>query len=345
MSNYYLHRISYYKSISSPLLEKENYLSIGGFANLYGDKLYDIVAKKDKNAFNKYLKEKKSKFKSVPQLWRFLNFKKDDLIIVPNPYGKKFSIYKIIGDKFLGNEDKELSEALTKLGLNNLKDEKYILGYFWKVESVAKDISKRDYADNPLMRIMRYRGTNVVCNDKLKKSIDDAINNFKEKKPINLFLDIVDSCCDNILKLIREKLDDAKFEKLIKLYFKQCGANDVYKPSKTDNDEGDCDVEALFEPIKTIIHVQAKAHKGYTNEWAIRQINEYIENETENNEYIEDEMEDNKYIHIGWVISTCDDFSNEAKKLADKNNILLINGETFAEMLIRSGIHTIDKNL
>lgn len=104
-------------------------------------------------------------------------------------------------------------------------------------------------------------------------------------------------------------------------------------------------MEAVFEPIKTIIHVQAKAHKGYTDEWAIKQINEYIKNEKEDNEYTENEMEDNKYIRIGWVISTCKYFSDEAKELADKNNILLINGETFAEMLIRSGIHTIDKNL
>ena len=341
MSNYYLHRISYYKSIALPLLEKGDYLSIG-FGDLYDNKLHDI---KDKKEFKKYIKAKNIMI-NANNLWNFIaKFKKDDLILVPNPYGKKFSVYKIVGDKFVGNDDKELSETLTELKLNNIKDGKNILGFFWKVEPIAKDIIKKEYAENSLMRIMRYRGTNVVCNDKLKKSIDDAINNFKEKKPINLFLDIVDSCRDNILKLIKEKLDDKKFEKLIKLYFKQCGANDVYKPSKADNNEGDCDVEAVFEPIKTVIHVQAKAHKGYTNEWAIKQINEYIENETENNEYIEDEMEDNKYIHIGWVISTCDDFSYEAKKLANKNNILLINGETFAEMLIRSGIHTIDKNL
>ncbi len=336
MSNYYLHRISYYKSISSPLLEKENYLSIGGFANLYGDKLYDIVSKKDKKDFDKLLEEK-SKFKSVPQLWRFLNFKKDDLIIVPNPYGKKFSIYKIIGDKFLGNEDKELSEALTKLGLNNLKDKKYILGYFWKVEPVAVNISRSKYADALLTRRMHFRGTNINCN-KIKDSIDSAIKNFNENKPIDLFSDIVDSCGKDILKLIKEKLNPAKFEKLIELYFKQCGANDVYKPSKTDNDEGDCDVEAVFEPIKTIIHVQAKFYDKVAGKWAIEQIDDFIE-------FIDNKPEDDGYIHIGWVISTCDDFSDKAKELATQNNRLLINGETFAEMLIRSGIHTIDKNL
>ena len=330
MSNYYLHRISYYESIASPLL-KENYLSIGGFANLYGDKLHEIVAKKDKKAFDKLVKENTS-FKSVPNLWRFLNFKKDDLIIVPSP--KKFSIYKIIRDKFVGNDDKELSEAITKLKLNNLKENgQYILGFFWKVEPVAVNISRGKYADALLTRRMHFRGTNINCND-IKNSIDSAI----EKKPINLFSDIVDKCGDDILKLIKEKLNPAKFEKLIQLYFKQCGANDVYKPSKSDNDEGDCDVEALFESIKTVIHVQAKFYDKVAGKWAIEQINDFIE-------FINNNPEDDGYIHIGWVISTCDDFSDKAKELAAQNNRLLINGETFAEMLIRSGIHTIDKNL
>ena len=182
MSNYYLHRISYYESIASPLL-KENYLSIGGFANLYGDKLHEIVAKKDKKAFDKLVKEN-TRFKSVPNLWRFLNFKKDDLILVPNPHGKKFSIYKIIGDKFLGNDDKELSEAIAKLKLNNLKDGKYILGFFWKVEPVSVNIITEDYADSSLTSRIRYRGTNISCND-IKKSIDNAINGVIEEKPIN----------------------------------------------------------------------------------------------------------------------------------------------------------------
>lgn len=336
MSNYYLHRISYYENIdiASPLLKDGNYLSIVGFENLYSDKLYDIVAKKDIKAFHGYLKEKKSK--SAPQLWRFLNFKKDDLIIVPKP--KKFSVYKIVGDKFVGNDDKELSETLAKLKLNNHKENgKYLLGYFWKVELVAVNISRSKYADALLTRRMHFRGTNINCN-KIKDSIDSAIKNFNENKPIDLFSDIVDSCGKDILKLIKEKLNPAKFEKLIELYFKQCGANDVYKPSKTDNDEGDCDVEAVFEPIKTIIHVQAKFYDKVAGKWAIEQIDDFIE-------FIDNKPEDDGYIHIGWVISTCDDFSDKAKELATQNNRLLINGETFAEMLIRSGIHTIDKNL
>lgn len=336
MSNYYLHRISYYESIASPLL-KENFLSIGGFAKLYGDKLYDIVAKKDKKAFDKHVKEN-SRFERVPQLWRFLNFKKGDLILVPSP--KKFSIYKIVGDNFVGNNDKELSEAIAKLKLNNFKEDgkNYILGFFWKVEPITtKPISRSKYADALLTRRMHFRGTNVSCND-IKDSIDNAVKNFNENKPIDLFSDIVDKCQNDILKLIKEKLNPAKFERLIELYFKQCGANDVYKPSKSDNGEGDCDVEALFEPIKTVIHVQAKFYDKVAGKLAIEQINDFIE-------FIDNKPEDDGYIHIGWVVSTCDDFSDKAKELATQNNRLLINGKTFAEMLIRAGIHTIDKNL
>ena len=327
MANYYLHRISYKKDISYPLLDKENYLSIG-FGGVSIDKLYEIVAKNDRKALNKLL----DNIRKAPTLWRFINFKKDDLIVIPKPH--KFSVYKIIGDKFIGNDNKELIEALTKLNLNNNENGKYKLGFFWKVEPVVKNISRNEYADASLTSSMRYRGTNIDCND-IKDSIDKAIKGFNENKPINLFSDIIDNCCDNILKLIKEKLNPDKFEKLIELYFKQCGANDVYKPSKTDNSEGDCDVEAVFEPIKTIIHVQAKFYEGTAGKWAIEQINDFIDNKPE----------DDGYIHIGWVISTCDDFSEEAKLKAAENNILLINGKTFSEMLIRSGIHAIDKNI
>ncbi|TKZ36429.1 restriction endonuclease [Brachyspira catarrhinii] len=338
MSNYYIHRISYHKNnvdIASPLLKDGNYLSIVGYANLYGDKLYDIVAKKDKSAFKKYLKENKSK-KSAQNLWRFLNFKKDDLIIVPSP--KKFSVYKIVGDKFVGNEDKELLETLEELKLKNREENgKYILGYFWKVEPVAVNISRSKYAEAVLTRRMRFWGTNINCN-KIKDLIDSSIKRFKENKPIDLFSDILDKCRDNILELVKEKLNDLKFEELIQLYFKQCGANKVKILPKNDKKKGDCDVEAVFEPIKTVIHVQAKFYKGVAGKWAVEQISDFIE-------FIENKLKNDEYIRIGWVVSTCDDFSDKAKKLADENNILLINGETFAEMLIRSGIHTIDKNL
>lgn len=56
-------------------------------------------------------------------------------------------------------------------------------------------------------------------------------------------------------------------------------------------------------------------------------------------------MPSDDYSHIGWVISTRDDFSEEAKKKASEKNILLINVKSFSEMLLKAGINSIDSNL
>lgn len=56
-------------------------------------------------------------------------------------------------------------------------------------------------------------------------------------------------------------------------------------------------------------------------------------------------MPSDDYSHVGWVISTCDDFSEEAKKKASERNILLINGKSSSEMLLKAGINSIDSNL
>lgn len=332
MINYYLHKIKAESEISYPLLDEHGYISM--MAEFFDEKLYKIVENQDNNSFKNHVYEQWGVVpRSVWFVWRFLNFKKGDYIVVPK-WGGIFSIYKIIGDKFLGRND--LDRIIKSLDTYKSKEKDYDYGIhvFWKVKPLVENLSKSEYADALLTRRMLYRGTNIDCND-IKDSIDKAIKGFNEKKPINLFSDIIDNCCDNILKLIKEKLNPAKFEKLIGLYFKQCGANEVYKPSKTDNSEGDCDVDALFESIKTIIHVQAKFYEGTAGKWAIEQINDFIDNKPE----------DDGYIHIGWVISTCDDFSEEAKLKAAENNILLINGKSFAEMLIKAGISSLDRSI
>ena len=68
----------------------------------------------------------------------------------------------------------------------------------------------------------------------------------------------------------------------------------------------------------------------------IEQINNFLEYKSSN---------EDGYSHIGWVISSCDDFSDDAKNLAIDNNILLINGKTFSEMLIKAGISSLEGNI
>lgn len=333
---YYLHRISYCAEISYQLLEEKNYLSTG-YTGLFDKKLYKIVKNGDTDAFVNHVNDIWGVFpKGAWHLWRFLNFKKGDYIAVPK-WGGLFSVYEITGDNFLG--EKDLDDIIKNLdGYIEYKKQKDENGdkvdFFWEVKPIAVDISRSEYADATLTKRMHYRGTNVDCDD-ISNSIESSIKNFKKKAPINLSLDIIDACSNEILKLIKSKLNPIKFEELIKLYFNQCGASYVDKPDKINNKDGDSDIDASFDIIKTIIHVQAKFHEGNTDKWAIEQINDFIKNKSN----------DDGYSHIGWVISTCDDFSEEAKMKAYENNISLINGKTFAEMLIRAGVSSLEGNI
>jgi hypothetical protein len=41
-----------------------------------------------------------------------------------------------------------------------------------------------------------------------------------------------------------------------------------------------------------------------------------------------------------WVVSTCDDFSEQAKRDADAEGVRLITGLEFAQMLIENGVYS-----
>ena len=50
------------------------------------------------------------------------------------------------------------------------------------------------------------------------------------------------------------------------------------------------------------------------------------------------------YTYIPWVVSTCRDYTEEAKTNALNINIRLINGMDFAKMLLEQGLYNIDLN-
>lgn len=331
-TNYFLHRISYCYRFSHSMLEK-GYLSIG-YENLFSEELYEIVENGDYyGEFKSYVQNMWGKCpKGIHHLWRFIHdFKKGNYIIVPQ-FGGVFSIYEIVGDNFIGKNDKEL-ESLLKPFINTEDYKK--LDFFWKVKPIYTNIKRNEYANSELTRKMHYRGTNISCND-IAETIKELLEKLHNNRPINLTYDILNTCSESIFNLVRNRLNPSKFEKLIELYFKQCGADNIGKPSKIDNPNGDCDIQASFDLIKIIIHVQAKFHTDYTDKWAIEQINNFLEYNSSN---------EDGYSHIGWVISSCDDFSEDAKNLAIDNNILLINGKTFSEMLLKAGISSLEGNI
>lgn len=340
--NYWLHRISYLAELSYPLLEN-GYLTIG-FSDLTDSELIEKVLKNDWSFFNNQFQEK---WGHIPRtrhnLWNFLKMEKGDVIIVPS-WGT-FFVCEIIDDKplLIGET---FSENLKSWGDKKIKtngkyllsenDDVYDLGFARKVKVLYKNISRDKFADAKLTSRMKIRQTNAQIND-LKTSIEKSIENYKENKPIHLHSIIIDKTTSFVLETIKNELNPDKFEKLIKIYFKTIGANEVTIPAKNEsNKEGDADIVAVFENIKLIIYIQAKFQKGQISEWATTQILDYKTNK---------ESIDDGYNKIAWVITTANTFNENASNLAKQNEVQLINGMEFSKMILNAGINLLNTNL
>ena len=342
--HYWLHRISHHAEISHPLLEK-GYLSIGFSDFSEQEFIDDILEANSWDTFESYMDDiwgdrPRTRF----SLWRFVaEMKKGDWVLVPS-WGT-FSIYELIGDK---------PETVASVNADNVKDwhghklhinEKGLLstekegvadlGFIWKVKPIEKNIARYEYADAALTSRMKIRNTNADISD-LKESIERSVKFFKENKPINIYSQIISKTGDRILNTIQSELNENKFESLVKWYFQRIGASEVSIPAKNESGkEGDADVVAVFEPIRTIIYTQVKFHKGSTSEWAIEQILEYKEQK-------ELSMDDG-YSKQSWVITSADKYSKEAYELAKENNVQLVDGTQFVKMLLDIGFVNLDK--
>ena len=349
MSRYWLHRISHCQETSRPLLEK-GFLTIG-FSDFSNPEFLDPeeFLRYSESDFNA---EFQKQWGSVPKgrffLWRFLHeMSKDDFVLVPGD--GTYSVYEIEGDaEPIGRIPVSDLRTWTgdtvekKGGLLYAQGQLIDLGFFRRVKLHriggenglgAKDINRSEYADNALTRRLKYPGTNISApEDSIRKSLD----HYRDRRPLNLHSRIEEETTGRILDLICEELTPDKFESLIKWYFRRIGASEIYIPPKNESDKaGDADVIATFEPIKTIIYVQAKRHEkdSKTDEWAVEQIREYVDYK---------DTEDDGYSKISWVVSTCDGFTECCQNMANSHRVTLINGQEFARMLIHAGIEGLD---
>jgi HJR/Mrr/RecB family endonuclease len=74
-----------------------------------------------------------------------------------------------------------------------------------------------------------------------------------------------------------------------------------------------------FETGQTLLFVQVKKHVGTTDEWAVNQLLKMITQEP---------------LADGCVMSLGDSFTEAAQDLAEKNGILLMNGDTVCRLLL-----------
>ena len=201
--NYWLHRISHHAEVSYPLLEK-NILTIG-FSDFANQEFIDNILNagdKWEEKWKQFTKELANtwaeKARTRHNLWRFIeSFKKGDWIVIPS-WGT-FYIYEIISEK---------PEPIGNININELKDwhgnnlilknsklyneDKLIdIGFCWKVRPIAKEISRKKYADDLLTKKMKHYYTNSLITN-VKQSILNALANFEQNKPISIHSQIND---------------------------------------------------------------------------------------------------------------------------------------------------------
>jgi hypothetical protein len=345
--NYWLHRISHHAHLAHPLLFKHNILTIG-FSEFSSQNFIDDVLEPDDHmerlsVVDKYIASvwgRPQDHRTRYNIWRFIEgFREGDMVVVPTQ--GKFSVFKLIGKpEPIGNlQVKNLidwhKQPVEIKNLAIINGEELDLGFYWNVEPVEKWIERYEYADAALTARMKIRSTTNWL-EGFGESIERSIVAKRAKKPINLHATILEKSGPIILENIKKDLDPDKLERLVQWYFSRIGATHTHIPSKNERDkQGDADVVAIFEPLKTIYYVQVKFHNGTTGNWATHQIVKY-RNKKKADESINDL--DDGYNKISWVVSTADNFDEESLRLAQENRVQLINGKELSRLILEAGI-------
>ncbi|GAB3634889.1 hypothetical protein GCM10027422_04790 [Hymenobacter arcticus] len=347
MNNIWLHRIKHHAEVSHGLLEK-GYLTIGfsdfsriDFLNDLNTHGWDAL----ENAFAEEWGEDYRHTRIRYNLWRFLKeMKPGDWIVIP--IWDTFSIYEISGKEPMPISSLSLNPILNWHGnpvnfhndglLHRENNELIDLGFFWEVKPIRTGLSRYDYADAALTSRMKFQGTNVQIPEHLRNSLEEAIVAFDKQRPINLHSLLTEANVNNTLAILHKSLNPDKFERLVKWYFERVGATNVTIPHKNESGkEGDADVVATFEALKTVFYAQVKFYNGEASSWAVEQISAYCKSKA-------DKDLSEEYSQVSWVISSGTEYSKEAIELAKEQKIQLINGQQFASMLLQVGLEGLD---
>lgn len=342
MGNYWLHRISNEWGVAKPLLDK-GYLTIGWqYLMSISPALRDCIVDRRGEGFESLMDELGARYRSRWCLNRFAQFMPGDTVVVPL-YDKCFAIVEVensaksILDLPLEvvNEFKDVNLSVN--GLTDISDSQSIrdidIGFFVKIKTPVK-IIPRSFAEDKLQTRMKMRQTNASIND-LAKEVDDAA---KREAPVDVHEILVEETANAILGKIKKYVTADNFERVVKWYMERIGASTVYIPPKNSSekeDYADADVVAVFESLGITIYIQVKKHDDKTDVWAVEQISKYDENQEKNSI---DGM-----TYIPWVVSTADDFKEEAKVKAVEKGVKLVNGKEFARMLAEVGVNGIDE--
>jgi len=250
--------------------------------------------------------------------------KQGDYVLIPRPW--RFDVYEIEDNEILCSTD---MEGLWKSQQWPSVD----LGFFRKVKVVETEIPREKFSSADLIRKMKFQGTNLKLSTSVSQDILDAIKRYRDNRPINIREEIIQTCEQDVLNVIKKLSSPHKFEDLVQDYFKCIGADVVTKPSVCRNKTtcADADVEAIFNNSRTIIYIQVKFQND-TSLKAIEQVKLWRE------EHSKQKID---YVMGAWIISS-GFYSQQMQDLAIENNILLIDGHEFAKMLLKCGVEQLN---
>ena len=354
MKTIWLHRVSYHAEAAHPLLER-NYLTIG-FSDLSSPDLIDNLTTKSDEEGRHYLDQRcQEEYGELRRNRHFLrmfvaDMKAGDWVLVPKQ--GVFSIYEITEDRpfcirdldAVGLREWGLADGhplvVTENGFLRGGGEEIDLGFARRVRPIQTDIARTSFADAALTSRMKVFGTTADISD-LEASVRRSIDAHSAGRPIDLHATLLKKHTESTLEAIKCDLNPDKFEQLIAWYFKRVGASEVVRPSKNESGkEGDADIVATFDALRTIIYVQAKFHDGETDDWSVDQIIAYRDQKTKR--VPEGGVMDDGYARVAWVVSAADKFTDESVALAQLNKVLLLNGKEFVKMLLNTGIQGLD---
>lgn len=338
MKNYYLHRINHESEVSRKLLAK-GWLSIG-FLKVATTAFVESSSAVDGSGYSNFdtalFDAYKYRFRSRNVLFRFIaEMKLGDVIVIPS--WRSFGVYKVLGEVIPRDQwPDEIVEIVP---------DDCDLGFVHKVKPYcdkSENIGKQ-FADPILERKMKYRGLGLVLTP-FANHVLEAIERFVDDNPISLSADLIDDLSRTMLESLNSYSKPNSFEQVVCDYFTRIGASSAEVQSKTakhgtDEKQGDVDVVATFDHLKTVYYIQVKRHEGETGEWAIAQVKAFAAGQAS----LAKEGDEPGYATVLWALTLAENFSPEAKDAANAilngaHAVTLVTGPEFARMMVEAGV-------
>ena len=305
--SYWLHRCRHEGGFN--FLDNEKRLTIGFSDCAVDDDMVKCIHEKNGDDFDRFYKEIYGGdiWKQRWSLWYFAcEMEAGDIVVVPRDGG--FTLCKLVGNLLVSEHKKERD-----------------IGFEWGVEILASCYPREAYASTGLLSRMKCRQTTLNISD-LQNDIDTALERYRNSNPFSLPTELAKKCHE----LLDAYGSPDHFEQLLLDYFIKLGAQAEILPKNYSSKVGDCDISAVFPALRLPLSVQAKKHWGTTDDWGVQQIVEYAKDRSS--------TEDANWTYANWVVSFASDFSEEAKKMAQENGVVLLNGDEFCRMIISNGI-------